>query len=68
MRENLEYDEEFAEDQEKGIIYILDWKNIFSYRNKCAVYKLKESDEQLKENILEGTSTHTNLYILLKEH
>lgn len=43
MRENLEYDLEFAEDQEK------DWKSIFSWRNKCAIYKLKESDEVLKE-------------------
>ena len=29
---------------------------------------LRESDVQLNENLVENTSTHTNLYILLKEH
>lgn len=62
MRENIEYDEEFAEDQEK------DWKCIVSWRNKCAIYQLKESEEKLNEEVLEGTKSHTNLYILVKEH
>jgi hypothetical protein len=38
-----------------------------SWRNKCAIYDLKESDDDLTENIKENTSTHSNLYILLKQ-
>ncbi len=49
IRENLEYDEEFAEDQEK------DWKSICWWPNKCAVIKARESHESLNENFLSDT-------------
>jgi len=49
MRENLEFDEEFAEDQEK------DWKSIVFGPNKCSCIKARDSSETLDENMLDGT-------------
>ena len=49
IRENLEYDEEFAEDQEK------DWKSIVWWPNKCAAIKARESSETLNESFVNGT-------------
>jgi cancer susceptibility candidate protein 1 len=49
MRENLEYDEEFAEDQEK------DWKSVVFGANKCYCIKARDSAETLDEAMLNGT-------------
>ena len=49
MRENLEYDEEFAEDQEK------DWKSVVFGANKCYCIKARDSAETLDESMLNGT-------------
>jgi len=62
MRENLEFDEEFAEDQEK------DWKSIVFGPNKCSIIKARDSAETLNENLLDDTETHSNLELLLKKH
>jgi hypothetical protein len=48
--------------------FILDWKTIISWKNKCALLKLRESWEELDDTLVAGTSTHMNLYILLNEH
>jgi len=62
MRENLEFDEEFAEDQEK------DWKSVVFGPNKCSVIKARDSSETLDESMLDGTETHANLELLFKKH
>jgi len=62
MRENLEFDEEFAEDQEK------DWKSVVFGPNKCSVIKARDSSETLDESMLDNTETHANLELLLKKH
>lgn len=49
IRENMEYDEEFAEDQEK------EWKSIVWWTNKCACVKSRDSWENLNENFVDGT-------------
>jgi len=59
MRENLEFDEEFAEDQEK------DWKSIVFGPNKCSCIKAKDSAEILDETMLDGTEVnYSNNYDL----
>lgn len=59
MRENPELDEDFAEDQEK------DWKTIVWWKNKVGAIKMRDSYENLNENLLEGTLTHARLDLLL---
>lgn len=59
MRENPELDEDFAEDQEK------DWKTIVWWKNKVGAIKMRDSYENLNENLLDGTLTHARLDLLL---
>jgi len=54
MRENLEFDEEFAEDQEK------DWKSIVFGTNKCSIIKAKDSAETLNESLLDDTEVYSD--------
>ena len=54
--------------KKKVFLIIIDWKTIVSWRNKCAIYDSMESTFDLNDYIKKGTSTHLNLYILLKEH
>ena len=49
MRENFEFDEVFAEDQEK------DWKSVVFGPNKCSVIKARDSSETLDESLLNDT-------------
>ena len=49
IRENLEFDEEYAEDQEK------DWKSIVWWSNKCACVRIRDSAETPNENFVEET-------------
>ena len=49
IRENLEFDEEYAEDQEK------DWKSIVWWSNKCACVRIRDSAETPNENLVDGT-------------
>jgi hypothetical protein len=46
IRENLEYDLEFAEDQEK------DWKSIMFWEDKCTCVRAKDSSEHLDDKPL----------------
>jgi len=62
IRENLEYDQDFAEDQEK------DWKSVCWWPNKCAVIKSRDSLNNCNEALLEGTETHSALDIVLRKH
>ncbi len=61
MRENLEFDEEFAEDQEK------DWKSIVFGPNKCSCIKARDSSETLDENMLDGTEVLEMIFIYSNE-
>ena len=62
LRENPEFDEDFAEDQEK------DWKSYVWWKNKVGCVKMRDSYENLNEGLLEGTLTHARLDILLVKH
>lgn len=62
LRENPEFDEDFAEDQEK------DWKTFVWWKNKVGSIKMRDSYENLNENLLEGTLTHARLDLLLTKH
>ena len=62
LRENPEFDEDFAEDQEK------DWKTFVWWKNKVGSIKIRDSYENLNENLLEGTLTHARLDLLLTKH
>ena len=62
MRENPEFDEDFAEDQEK------DWKTFVWWKNKVACIKMRDSYDNLNETLLDGTLTHARLNLLLTKH
>ena len=62
IRENMEFDEEFAEEQDK------EWKSIVWWRNKCAAVKARDTHERLNEDFLDKTVTHSNLEVLLRKH
>lgn len=62
MRENPEYDEEFLEDQEK------DWKTLVWWKNKVACIEMRDSFENLNENLKTETLTHSRLDILFSKH
>ncbi|KAL4485735.1 hypothetical protein ABPG72_010997 [Tetrahymena utriculariae] len=62
IKENLEYDEEFLENQEK------DWKTICFQPGKCSIIKSRDSQATCNENLLEETVTHSTLELLLKKH
>ena len=62
IRENLAYDEFFAEDQEK------DWKSILWYNNKVACVKSRDSHNTCNEAMVEDTVAHANLSVLLTTH
>ena len=51
LRENMEFDEEFAEEQDK------EWKSIVWWRNKCAAVKARDTHERLNEEFLDKTVT-----------
>jgi len=51
-RENLEYDETFAENDEA------DWKSVAFWSNKCALMAIKESEEEVNKEIPEEHVTH----------
>ena len=62
MRPNPECDEEFLEDQEK------DWMSIAWWENKCAILRMRESQETPIMKRIKGTLTHSNLYLLLRNN
>lgn len=53
IRENLEFDLEFAEDQEK------DWKSVVFWDNKCACIKARDSADTLNDNFLDDTEVNS---------
>lgn len=62
IRENLEYDEVFAEDQEK------DWKSIMWHNNKVECVKSRDSYQTCIETKCDDTLAHASLQVLLKSH
>lgn len=62
MRENPEFDEDFAEDQEK------DWRTLVWWKNKVGCIRMRDSYENLNEGLIEGSLTHARLHILLEKH
>ena len=50
IKENLEYDREFDEDQEK------DWKSICFWENKVACIRARDSAETLDNRYISGTA------------
>lgn len=62
VKENLEYDENFSEDQEK------DWKSIQIYPNKVKCVKARDSMPFCDEKFVDDTVAHGDLQILLREH
>jgi cancer susceptibility candidate protein 1 len=60
MRENLEYDEFFAENEEA------DWRTVGWWPNKCSILGMKESDEELNSSVPEEHETHLTLELALK--
>jgi cancer susceptibility candidate protein 1 len=60
IKENLEFDLEFAEDQEK------DWKSVVFWDNKCACIKAKDSAETLNDHFLEDTEVIFFSFIRIK--
>jgi hypothetical protein len=62
MRENLEYDAFFAEDEEH------DWRTVAWHANKCSLVNVKESATDLDLSIPQGHSTHFLLYLTVKDH
>ncbi|CAK64192.1 unnamed protein product (macronuclear) [Paramecium tetraurelia] len=62
LKENPEFDEEFAENQEK------DWKTIKWWNNKCAIIQARDSHQKCNQALLQDTETHCNLEVLLKMH
>lgn len=62
-RENLEYDENFAENDEA------DWRSIgFFTPNKVAIMALKESDEEVNAAIPEEHVTHLSFELALENN
>ena len=62
IRENLEFDEFFAEDEE------IDWRALAWHSNKVSFVNLKESASGPDTKIPEGHSTHILLELALKGH
>lgn len=62
IRENLEFDEEFHEDQEK------DWKSVCWYPNKVCVLKCRDSQSTCNDQMLDNTVAHGSLDLLLRKH
>ncbi|CAD8074725.1 unnamed protein product [Paramecium primaurelia] len=62
IKENPEFDEEFAENQEK------DWKTIKWWNNKCAIIQARDSHSKCNQQLLPDTESHCNLEVLLKMH
>jgi len=61
IKENLEYDDSFHENQEK------DWKSICWFTNKVAAVKTRESTG-VNEAFLDDTVAHASLELLLTKH
>ena len=62
LRDNLEYDEFFAEDQEK------DWLSTVFWHNRCGIYNCRDSQMKCDATFREGTDTHATLAYVLKIH
>lgn len=62
IRENLEYDSFFAEDEEH------DWRTVSWYFNKCSLNCLKETSDEKKLKPPQGMSTHFLLNLVMKDH
>ena len=62
IRDNLEYDEFFAEDQEK------DWFSTVFWHNRCGIYNCRDSQMKCDTTFKEGTDTHATLEYVLKKH
>lgn len=62
LRHNPECDEEFHEDQEK------DWMTISWWENKCAILRIRESQDTPDMKRIKNTLTHSNLYLLMKNN
>ena len=62
LRENLEYDEFFAEDQEK------DWFSTVFWHNRCGIYNCRDSKMKCDNTFKEGTDTHATLEYVFKVH
>ena len=61
-RENLEYDETFAENDEA------DWNSVGFWSNKCALMNIKESDEEVNKEIPEEHVTHLSFELALLDN
>ncbi|OMJ83049.1 hypothetical protein SteCoe_16080 [Stentor coeruleus] len=62
IRENLEYDSFFAEDEEH------DWRTVSWYHNKCCLTGLKETSDEKKIKPPEDMTTHFLLNLVMKGH
>lgn len=62
MRENMDFDQEFAEDQEK------DWKSLIFYPNKVECVKAKDSENKCRRELQNQSSSHSNLQMLLANY
>lgn len=62
VHNNLEFDDEFAEDQEK------DWMTLGWWTNKIAALNTRDSQPKPDMTFLPETVTHANLQILLRKH
>ena len=62
IRENLEYDSFFAEDEEH------DWRTVSWHFNKCCLTGLKETSDEKKMKSSDGDISHFLLNLVMKEH
>jgi len=62
LRENLEFDEFFAEDEE------IDWRSLGWHANKVSFVNIKESAAAPDSRIPEGHATHVILELALRGH
>lgn len=62
IKENMDFDQEFAEDQEK------DWKSIVFYPNKAECVKARDSESKCKKELVKDTNSHSTLQMLLSHY
>lgn len=62
IRENLEYDSFFAEDEEH------DWRTVSWYHNKCSLTGLKETSEEKKIKPTDENTSHFLLNLVMKDN
>jgi hypothetical protein len=62
IRENLEYDSFFAEDEEH------DWRTVSWHFNKCCLTGLKETSDEKKMKSADGDISHFLLNLVMEDH